>query len=388
MNEMPHPLLEAVQTLAPQLKEKAAEHESQRHVDEGVIRELAELGCFRMLVPKEYGGGQVEPSVFASILETLGRYDAATGWCVMTGATTSMLSAYMPPDGAKKLWQEQPNVVMAGIFAPMGKAVAVEGGYRLQGRWPFASGVDNATWRMGGALVMEDGKPRIGEDGAPIIHSMFFPAGESDIIDTWSVSGLCGTGSHDIAVDDIFVPEELTTALIGAAPKVDGALYTFPVFGLLASGVSAVALGIGRAAIDELCSLSKKKRNPVTRRSLSEQSITQLQIAQAEALLQSAKLYLMDTLKQVYARAKGGAEMSLQDRALVRMAASHAVSSAASVVDDMYKLGGGTSIYKRNPLQRHFRDVHTITQHIMVSDQSMTASGKVLLGLKVNASQL
>ena len=105
MNDITHPLLEAVQTLAPQLKEKAAEHESQRHVDEGVIRELAELGCFRMLVPKEYGGGQVEPSVFASILETLGRYDAATGWCVMTGATTSMLSAYMPPDGAKKLWQ-------------------------------------------------------------------------------------------------------------------------------------------------------------------------------------------------------------------------------------------------------------------------------------------
>lgn len=381
-------LLKHLRTLHPMLKEAAPESEKQRKVSSKVVAELARCGAFRMLVPQELGGGEVTPWVFLQALEELAKGDAAAAWCVMTGATTGVLSAYMDEPGAQELWGEQPDVVMAGIFAPMGKATAVDGGYRLTGRWPFASGCENATWRMGGALVLEDSKPRMGEDGAPMIYSMFFRSEESEVIDTWSVNGLRGTGSHDIAVKDIFVPESHVTTLLGRSARVTSPLFAFPVFGLLATGVAAVGLGIARAAIDTLKELAQNKRSYGGKKTLAQQELTQLQVAQSEAELQAARALLQLTLQEVWDVAEQTGKIGDTEKARVRMAASHAATAAARVVDAMYHLGGGSSIYERCDLQRHFRDVHTLTQHVMVSPRIMTTVGRVQLGLPTNTAQL
>lgn len=391
MNYTKHTLTTEATRRQALLQAQADAIEAARRVPADVAQDLAQAGFFRMLVPKALGGEAVHPTVFVEVLETLAAGDAATAWCVMTGATTGLLAAYLPSQGAQELWGQQPDVIMAGIFAPMGKATPVDGGYRLTGRWPFASGCENSHWRMGGAMIMEDGKPRMLEDGSPAIHSMFFSADESEVIDTWDTSGLRGTGSHDLAVKDVFVPAHRTLCILTDPPTYPHHLTRFPVFGLLAAGVSAVGLGIGRAAIDQLKDIAINKRRPGSKKSLADQEHIQRGVAEAEAQLQAGRALLHTTLNDVWQASEGLQDhesIDVAQRAQVRMATTYAAQAATQAVDAMYQLGGGTSIYKKCPLQRHFRDIHTMTQHIMVTPQIYKTVGRVLLDLPVHAAQL
>ncbi len=377
----------AARGLVEPLRARSEEIEKGRRLPADVAQDLARAGMFRMLVPQSLGGGEVTPATMVQTLATLAEGDAAAAWCVMTGATTSLLSAYLPPEAAAKLWKDDPDIVTAGVFAPTGRAELADGGYRLSGRWGFASGCDNATWRMGGALVLVDGKPRM-VDGRPEIRSMLFRAEESRIIDTWDVAGLNGTGSHDMEVEGLFVPEAHTACLMTDAPKHDGTLYRFPVFGLLAAGVAAVALGIGRAAIDELSALVRRKKSFGGKRSLAEGELIQVEVARAEAELSAGRALLLERCEHAWRAAQNGA-LAPTDRASLRMAATHATRTAVRAVDAMYQAGGGTALYRsKSPLQRHLRDVHTVTQHIMVSPQTDKTVGRVLLGVETDISQL
>lgn len=342
---------------------------------------------FRMLVAEALGGLEVHPEVMVSTLSALAAGDAAAAWCVMTGATTSLLAAYLDPSAAKRMWQENPSTITAGVFAPMGRAKPVDGGYRLTGRWPFASGCENATWRMGGGLVIDGGAPRALADGRPEVRSFFFPASESEVIDTWDVMGLCGTGSHDLEVKDVFVPAEHTACVFADAPKHDGALFKFPIFGLLAAGVAACGLGIGRAAMDSLGQLAKTKKGFGGSRSIAQQDLVQVEVASAEGELRAGEALLLQTCRDTYAAAERG-ELTLQHRASLRLAANQATRAAVRATDAMYHAGGGTSLYRKSPLQRHFRDVHAVTQHIMVSQATDKTVGRVLLDLETDVTQL
>jgi len=373
--------------LVEPLRAHSDEIEQGRRLPVEVAQQLAEAGMFRMLVPASLGGGEVTPATMVRTLATLAEGDAAAAWCVMTGATTSLLSAYLPVEAATMIWKDEPEVITAGVFAPTGRAEPTEGGFRLTGRWAFASGCENATWRMGGALVMEEGKPRTA-NGRPEIRSMLFRAEDSRIIDTWDVAGLNGTGSHDMAVEGLFVPEAHTACLVTDDPTHAGTLYRFPVFGLLAAGVSAVALGIGRAAIDELSALVKRKKSFGGKRSLAQGELIQVEVARAEAELSAGRALLLERCEQAWHAAEKGA-LTGGDRASLRMAATHATRSAVRAVDAMYQAGGGTALYRsKSPLQRHLRDVHTVTQHIMVSPQTDKTVGRVLLGVETDTSQL
>jgi alkylation response protein AidB-like acyl-CoA dehydrogenase len=333
-----------------------------------------------MLVPSEHQGLEVHPLTFVTVLEELARADAATAWCVMTGSTAGVLSAYMSKEGADELWGSNPEVVMASIFAPMGRAVREAGGYRVSGRWPFASGCRGASWHAGGCFVMNDGKPELDADGRPINLQVFFPATESTIHDTWKVSGLRGTGSHDIEVDGILVPESRTALIVGEQPRARCALTTFPPFGLLACGVAAVGTGIARAALDEIHALVQKKKPAGSRKPMASRELVQVELARAEAELEAGRALMADRLESAWAKAEGDKPMDLPTRAGIRMAASHAVKAAVRAVDAAYALGGGTSIYvERSNLQRHLRDVRTVTQHIMIAPTIDQMAGRVLL---------
>jgi alkylation response protein AidB-like acyl-CoA dehydrogenase len=217
---------------------------------------------------------------------------------------------------------------------------------------------------------------------------MMFPRSEVEIVDTWNVSGLRGTGSHDIAVHDVFVPAGRAISLTLDRPRRGGTLYAFPVFGLLALGGAAVATGIARHAIDELGSLASTKTATLQRRRLAERPVVQAKVAEAEALLGSARAFLREAVARAWESAERGGEIALTDRARLRLAATHATATAARAVDLMYTAGGGTAIYAASPLQRCLRDAHAVTQHVMVAEPTYELVGRVLLGVDADTAQL
>ncbi|MEM9069418.1 MAG: acyl-CoA dehydrogenase family protein [Myxococcota bacterium] len=377
-------LVEQAHALRTQLRAQSADTEKARRVPKETARQLADAGFFRMLVPTSLGGGEVHPRVFVEVLEAVGRGDGATGWIVMTGSTTGLLSAYLSTTAGEALFRD-PSRIYAGVFAPLGKATPVEGGYRLSGRWPFASGVDNSSLRLGGGMVIENGAPRMLPSGGPEIRSFFFSAEDSRVVDTWDTSGLRGTGSHDLVVEDIFVPAEHSACVFADSPTHEGPLYSFPLFGLLSLGISAVGLGIARAALDAFVELAPHKRSG--RKKLAETELAQVGVAQAEGELRAARALMMETVDAAWTSAKTGS-LDATTRASLRLAATHAAHAAARTVDKVYHLGGGASIYAKSPLQRCFRDVHVMTQHIMVATPSLKPIGRVLMGLEAATAEL
>ncbi|MGZ3422486.1 MAG: acyl-CoA dehydrogenase family protein [Polyangiales bacterium] len=358
---------EAAEAIAP----LSSAIEAQRRLPPEAVAALARAGAFKLLVPRAYGGAETTGLTLLSVIEEIARADGSAGWCTMIGATSGLMSAWLPEALAKEVYGAD-DAITSGVFAPIGKAVATEGGYRVSGRWPFASGCEHSSWRMGGVMVE-------GEEGP---KSILFKAEETRVIDTWSTSGLCGTGSHDVEVNDLFVPRDRMFSLF-SKPRHEGALYRMPFFGLLAAGVASVSLGIARAAIDAIVTLAKKKTPVGSKRGIAHRELVQLQIAQAEAKVQSARAFLHQAMAHVEAGSP-----DLRTRALLRLAASHAATESAAAVDLAYEAGGATSIYSKHPLQRHFRDVHVATQHMMVSSQSTVLAGRILLDLESDTSTL
>jgi alkylation response protein AidB-like acyl-CoA dehydrogenase len=368
-------MLDAVRALAPALRDAAERTEQDRRLSPVLVAALAEAGVFRACVPRAIGGAELDPADLVAVIETIARADGSAGWCAMIGASSGVISAYLADAVAREIYGRP--VVSGGVYAPTGTATIDGGAYRLDGRWSFASGCQHCDWLMGGAMV-PDGPPRL----------MLFPARDAEIIDTWHVAGMRGTGSHDIAVHGIRIPKDHTVALGRDRPVATGALYAFPVFGLLAMGIGAVALGIGRHAIDELTALAGGKTPAGTRRTLAQRGVVQTQVAEAEATLSSARAFLLDAIGAAWTAAQRDGEIPVDARARLRLASTHATTAAATATDRMYTAGGGTAVYAHHPLQRAFRDVHVATQHMMVASPTLELVGRVLLGVDVDTGAL
>lgn len=382
-------LIEAAQALAQRVRPLAGEIESARRVPRSIVDEMARAGLFRMLVPRAVGGGEVLPITMIRAIESIARADASAGWCVMVGATSGIASAFLDEDVAREIYGAEGST-SCGVFAPTGRAVPEGSGYRVSGRWSFASGVEHAAHRLGGVVVMgADGRgPQLGPNGDPLIRHVILRAEDTRVVDTWDVSGLRGTGSHDLTADGVFVDAGRTCSLVADRPRHDGALYRFPIFGLLAMGVAAVALGVAREAISALVELATQKRPAYGKRPLAHRELVQVHVAEAEALLRSARAFLFEAAAEVTESAGARGEIGEGDRALLRLAATSATRGAARAVDIAYHAGGGSSIYASSPLQRCFRDVHVATQHAMVAEPTLAMAGKVLLGVGGDTTML
>jgi alkylation response protein AidB-like acyl-CoA dehydrogenase len=380
--------VDAAHALVTGIRDRAEHIERHRRLPVELVHTLAEAGLFGLCVPQAFGGGEVDPCTMVQVIEEIAIADGSVGWCVMIGATSGLLSAYLPDATARAIYVQGPHAVTGGVFAPYGKATVVPGGYRVTGRWPFASGCEHCTWLMGGSVVIDGGQPRLLPSGQPDSRMMLFPATDAEIIDTWTVSGLRGTGSHDIAVPDVFVPEDRSASLLIDRPCQPGPLYLFPVFGLLALGIAAVALGVARSAIDELVQLAGAKTPTGSRKRLGERAMIQTHVAEGEALLRSARAFLLDAIGDAWRAAQSAGAISVTQRAMLRLAATHATSNAAKVVDLMYNAGGGTSVYATSPLQRQFRDIHVVTQHMMVAPPTYELTGRLFLGIDTDTSML
>lgn len=362
------------------LPEYSREFEQERRLTTGITQQFAKAGFFHMLVPREYGGFEVHPKTFVQVLKLIASGDGSAGWNVMIGATTGLLAASLPENFASEIYGSAPGVLTVGVTAPLGKADKVQGGYRVTGRWPFASGCQNADWICGGSFIYENGDQAINDKGAPDIHLMMFKAGEVEIEDTWNVSGLRGTGSHHFSVEDLFVPEGRSVVLGGRA-KIKKPLYQFPMLGLLALGVSSVSLGIGYRALSAFKEFAGTKKPTGSSRTLIDRSLIQADVARSVADLKSSEAFINAAIDEAWSYAQAGERLGTDTRANLRLAAVNATHKSVSAVDRLYQAGGGTSIYEDSPLQQCLRDIHVTTQHIMVASPVYEVVGRVELGL-------
>jgi alkylation response protein AidB-like acyl-CoA dehydrogenase len=372
--------LPALTPLLQEIGDRAAEIEQAARVPDDLARRMAAAGLFRMLVPTDYGGLEVHPRVFFETLARTAAADGAVGWVLMIGATTGLMAGSLPDEWSRTLYGENSDVITSGVTAPLGRATPVAGGMRVNGRWPFGSGSQVSDWICGGCLIMDSDGPRQGPHG-PQSLLMFFPASEVVIHeDTWDTSGLRGTGSHDIEVQDVLVPEGRWVEL-GRRARVDTPLYRFPTLGLLALGVSAVALGIAEHAIAHFVDLAGEKVPTGSRRALAARAGAQKDLARAEALVGAARALTFEAMDEAWEAAVDSGRLDLEHKARLRLAATNNAWSAAEAVDLVYHAAGGSSVYSSNPLQRCFRDVHVATQHIMVAQPTWEVLGKVSLGI-------
>jgi indole-3-acetate monooxygenase len=373
------PLLQAARTLAPTLAARAAEMETARRLPADLAQTLAQEGFFRMVLPSDYQGLELPPANMIEVLETLGTANASVAWCVMIGATTALNAAYLPDHHARAIWAD-PAIITGGVFAPKGKAVREGDDYRVTGRWAWGSGSANCGWLVGGALVMGD--------KGPSARMMWFERDQVELIDTWHTMGMRGTGSGDLSVTEAFVPVDRTVSLTDDKARIERPLYAFPAFGMLAMAIAGVALGNARGAIDDLVELAGGKVPTGSRRPLAERASTQVDVARAEGLWRAARTYLLESAQVAYEGASATGELTLAQRANLRIAATHAVRTSAEITRIMHDLGGGTSVYDHCPLGRRFRDAHVATQHIMVSPGSLELAGRALLGIEGDYGQL
>ncbi len=363
------------------------EIEAARRLPADLAAQMAQAGLFRIALPRSLGGHELPPADIVATIEAIAEADASVGWCLMIGSTTAVSLAWLPHETAAEIFTD-PATITGGVFAPMGKAVVENGHYRVSGRWSWCSGSANCQWLFGGAMIHENGALRTLPNGRPDSRMMIMPRADVELIDTWHAAGLKGTGSGDMAVENLLVPRERSVSLVADRPVERGALYLFPVFGLLALGIAGAASGNARAALDALNSGLAARKPMGSAKSAAERATVQVDYAKADAMLSAARALLFDTLNAAWETACKTGDVSLETRARLRLAATYMVRTAADATRIAYDLGGGSALYLESPLQRRFRDAHAMTQHMMVQPGTYELAGRVLLGLPTDASML
>lgn len=364
-------------SLAPLIRDAADEAERERRLPERVAIAMADAGLYRIAVPKEFGGLECEPRLQIETIEAVSEADGAAGWNLMIGVENlGFLGPALPLEVAEKVFSD-PRLVVAGALNPLGRATPVEGGFRVTGQWPFASGCHNAHWFWGQCVVQDASGP----GGGPVLREALIPSGEFEILDTWQVAGLRGSGSHDVAVRDLFVPEAHMTAAMATPAQVASPLFRLPPLNRLAYNKVGVATGIARAALDAFAALASETKRRASSQALRDKPAVQRAVAEAELLLRSARAFVFEAVDTVWDATVAGRSTEPRERALVHLACSGAVRASVEAVALVHEAVGTRANFTGHPLERRLRDVRVVPQHITVSSQWLEASGGVLLGL-------
>jgi indole-3-acetate monooxygenase len=349
-----------------------------RQLAQPVVEAMARLGVFRSLVPASAGGEEWDWPTWMQVVEELSTVDGAVGWLAgVGGSVNAIVSGWLSADVGRTVFCADPIGFIAGSGAPTGTARPTNGGYLVSGRWQFGSGSPHACWFKGG-FVFEGETPRFG-------RMMLLPATDVEIIDTWSVGGMRGRGSHDFAVHELFVPTAYTVNTADDPPLHPGPLYRLPVLLTLCSSVGPLALGIARGAIDSFAELIATKVDRITGTALRERLTVQERVARAEAAVRSARAFLYEIVHDLWGTVEQGTLLTERQIALFRLANMHAVAASAQAVDLVYHAAGTSAIFTAHPLERFFRDLHVATQHRCASPEELYQAGRVLLGLPLGS---
>ena len=373
------PELGRAREIVPAIAAKALEFEYNRRLSSEIVKLMVDAGLVQMAIPKEYGGQESRLIEILQVIEEISYADASAGWCLMNYQTTALLSAMLKPKWATAIFGGPEYAVPAGCLAPTARARFVKDGIVVDGRWGFASGCDNANWFLGTVIVLdEENREQLNSDGSSMTLLPFFSREQLDIIDTWHVSGLRGSGSHDVEIRNGFVPEGRWLTLNDPL-SVDGTLFRFPAVSTFPPAVAAVSIGIARAAFDCFVKLAAEKVPAAGTTPICQLGSVQIDVARAEALTDSARSYVYDAVQSLWAVIDQGLTATIDARRRIRLAGTHAAAMAASSVDLLYNAAGASSISETCPLQRHFRDVHVTTQHHHVNGAGFERMGRLRL---------
>jgi alkylation response protein AidB-like acyl-CoA dehydrogenase len=375
----PDPVARA-REVGAEIDASADEIERTRRIPEPLLGHLHDSRLFRMLLPRSAGGDEVEPAVYVAAVEELAQHDASVGWLAFVTNSSAFIAAYLEPATNGAVFADPRSTTSWGP-PNASRALAVDGGYRLTGRWDFSSGCRQAKWMGVHCHVQDaDGTLRLNRFGRPTIRTLLFPVEQATLIDTWQTIGLRGTASDSYSVDELFVPESFSTTREDPTLRREGGpLYAFTMQCLYATGVAAVAFGIARAMLSEFIELASRK-SPRGLSRLADNAVVQADVARAEARLGSARAYLIETVSSIYARA-GDTPIEVADRARVRLACTNAIHGATEVTDLAYKAAGVDAIFPGSPFERRFRDMHTLSQQIQARNAHYESVGQILLGV-------
>jgi alkylation response protein AidB-like acyl-CoA dehydrogenase len=382
------PILHAAIAMAPKIREASEEIERGRRIPPQIADAMKEAGIFGMVIPKAWGGPELDPLTQLRIIEALAMVEGSVGWCAMIGCDSGYVTAFLE-DGVGRAMYPDIWTATAATVTNSGQATPVPGGYKVSGRFPFGSGCQHCEWLWAGCYVMENGSPRILANGMPETRTCFVKLADCEILDTWYTTGLRGTGSNDIAIHDVFVPTEQTfTFQDRNLVKRQGPLYAFPLM-FIAKG-AAPALGVARHAIDIL--IENAERRPARRmmlgdhveppKMLRDEVFVQDAAGRAEAILGSSRAYLFDVVGDLWETLVAGQRPSARQQARFIAAYGHVVGGCMEAVQTVFKATGGSAVYQSGPLDRCLRDVVTMNQHLMGSLKTYEMAGRLLMGLE------
>ena len=371
---------ERILQLKPLIEAHADHAEERRQLCSQVARAMARAGLYRVAAPSRLGGDEAHPLTQIRTIEAVSEINGATGWNLMIGIENmGILGSVCNPAVTEKIYADS-ELIISGSLNPLGTAVREEGGYRVNGQWPFASGIHNASYFWGQSIVHQDGKP-LKDSGRYIFCEALVPVEQAEILDTWHVSGMRGSGSHDVKLTDVFVPDEYISHVQNAQHVESGTLYKLPIYSRLAYNKVGVATGIARAAMTHFINLASMKKPRASSVQLQHRVDAQRAVSEAERLVGSARSYVFETISDLWDTVDRGDTPSARQRALVQLSCSGAANESVKAVEMLYSSAGASANFKSSPLERDLRDVLVVRQHIMVSPQFSEAIGRVLLGM-------
>lgn len=382
--------LQAIKAIGTLLEAEIAQSEQHCRLSDKTIRLLQDTGVYATPIPTEYGGRELSPAQLFSLTEEIAYHDSAAAWCTMVYLTTATQAAFLPPEHAETVFRVKPNghaPLVGGAVAPTGRGTHCNEGIKLNGHWAWGSGSHHCDWLVGGTLLTQGDSIEYRDNGEPKIYQLFVPQSDAVLQDNWNPSGLRGTGSVDFSIDAM-VAKDRWTILGDTDPFIDKKLYRFPYFSLFAGMVSAVCIGIARRAVTDFSHLAQGKVPAFSSKTLQQSPHAQMEFGHAEALQLASHHTLFGAVTDAWQQTEAGQAPSVELRRGLRLAATQSALLAVQAVDTVYNSGGGSSVRGDCSLQRHFRDIHTATQHKLISTDNFRLAGGVRLSAKPAGSQL
>jgi alkylation response protein AidB-like acyl-CoA dehydrogenase len=378
-------ILNAVTALTPEITACSETIETGRRLPPQLIASLKQAGVFRMAMPHAWGGPELDPLSQLQIIEQLSAANASVGWCVMIGGDSGFFSSFIDQDIAREMYRDL-DTVTAAALTPTGKAVKTKDGYKVSGRFPFSSGCHHSDWFVLGCKVYDGDTLCTLPNGTPETRQCFVPAKAVTILDTWHSTGLRGTGSNDLSVNECLVPKARSFSYQEPVCYRDTALYRFPLNILL--NFSSVPLGVTQAALDALTGTGDRPSRTMTidgkiteQRLLRDEPFVQDAAGRAAAMLSAARAYTYTTIGDIWDTLQAGRELTPQQMTAFQLLNPYVYETCTAAVELMYKVRGGSAVYSGNTLERCLRDIVTMNQHVMNSLRFYSSAGRILFGL-------
>ena len=379
-------MISRAEAVRPAVDAASNEIESTRRLPPDLLDKLHEARLFRLLLPRSSDGIETDPVTFFQVIETIARADASTAWCLSQAGGCAMAAAYLDLPVAHAIFGNDPRAVLAWGPGPRVKAVECAGGYKVTGVWSFASGGRHATW-LGAhcPIYAADGSPKRDANGEQEERTMLVRTGDVQWTDIWNTVGLRGTASDQFALQDFFVRSDHSiTREFDRECRENGPLYRMGAGTCYQVGFAGVACGIARGALDSFIDVARNKVPRGARSPLRDNAVVQSNLAQAEVNLRAARGYVLQSMADTWKSLCAGASITVAQRINIRMAATHAIHKACEAVDFVYHAAGTTVIFDNHPLERRFRDIHTVTQQLQGRLSHFETVGAWMLGVEAD----